>query len=70
MVNKSHEITLVPRRPVIGRQLDLEVMVAVQGGAVTWQSGLQREMGCMRGLLLHSADCRSANSCDIWSTIA
>ncbi len=37
IVERSHEFTLVPWRPVIDRQLGREVMGAVQGGSVSWQ---------------------------------
>ena len=42
VVEKSHEFTLVPWRPVIDRQLGREVMGVVQGGSVSWQLGRQR----------------------------
>jgi type IV secretory pathway VirD2 relaxase len=42
LVEKSHEFTLVPWRPVIDRQLGREVMGVVQGGSVSWQLGRQR----------------------------
>ncbi|WP_374544377.1 relaxase/mobilization nuclease domain-containing protein [Rhodoblastus sp.] len=42
IVEKSHEFTLVPWRPVIDRQLGREVMGVVQGGSVSWQLGRQR----------------------------
>lgn len=42
LVEKSHEFTLVPWRPVIDRQLGREVMGIVQGGSVSWQLGRQR----------------------------
>ncbi len=42
VVEKSHEFTLVPWRPVIDRQLSREVMGVVQGGSVSWQLGRQR----------------------------
>ncbi|SFO44966.1 Protein of unknown function [Roseovarius lutimaris] len=42
VVEKSHEFTLVPWRPVIDRQLGREVMGIVQGGSVSWQFGRQR----------------------------
>ncbi len=45
MVEKSHEFTLVPWRPVIDRQLGKEVMGVVQGGSVSWQLGRQRGLG-------------------------
>lgn len=44
-VEKSHEFTLVPWRPVINRQLGREVMGIVQGGSVSWQLGQQRGLG-------------------------
>nr|WP_295809059.1 DUF3363 domain-containing protein [uncultured Nitratireductor sp.] len=44
VVEKSHEFTLVPWRPVIDRQLGREVMGVVQGGSVSWQLGRQREI--------------------------
>jgi hypothetical protein len=45
IVEKSHEFTLVPWRPVIDRQLGREVMGVVQGGSVSWQLGRQRGLG-------------------------
>lgn len=42
IVEKSHEFTLVPWRPVIDRQLGREVIGVVQGGSVSWQVGRQR----------------------------
>lgn len=42
VVEKSHEFTLVPWRPVIDRQLGREVMGVVQGGSIAWQLGRQR----------------------------
>ena len=45
IVEKSHEFTLVPWRPVIDRQLGREVMGIVQGGSVSWQLGRQRGLG-------------------------
>jgi len=45
VVEKSHEFTLVPWRPVIDRQLGREVMGVVQGGSVSWQMGRQRGLG-------------------------
>jgi hypothetical protein len=44
VVEKSHEFTLVPWRPVIDRQLGREVAGVVQGGSVSWQLGRQRGM--------------------------
>ncbi len=44
IVEKSHEFTLVPWRPVIDRQLGREVAGIVQGGSVSWQLGRQREI--------------------------
>jgi hypothetical protein len=45
VVEKSHEFTLVPWRPVIDRQLGREVMGVVQGGSVSWQFGKRHELG-------------------------
>ncbi|UEX83589.1 DUF3363 domain-containing protein [Shinella zoogloeoides] len=45
VVEKSHEFTLVPWRPVIDRQLGREVIGVVQGGSVSWQLGRQRGLG-------------------------
>ena len=45
IVEKSHEFTLVPWRPVIDRQLGKEVTGIVQGGSVAWQLGRQRGLG-------------------------
>lgn len=42
IVEKSHEFTLVPWRPVIDRQLGREVIGVVQGGSVSWRVGRQR----------------------------
>ncbi len=45
IVEKSHEFTLVPWRPVIDLQLGREVMGVVEGGSVSWQLGRQRGLG-------------------------
>jgi len=45
LVEKSHEFTLVPWRPVIDRQLGREVMGVVQGDSVSWLLGRQRGIG-------------------------
>ena len=45
IVERSHEFTLVPWRPVIDRQLGHEVFGIVQGGSVSWQLGRQRGLG-------------------------
>ena len=45
IVEKSHEFTLVPWRPVIERQLGREVMGVVRAGSVSWQLGRQRGLG-------------------------
>ncbi|WP_437437290.1 DUF3363 domain-containing protein [Shinella daejeonensis] len=45
VVEKSHEFTLVPWRPVIDRQLGREVMGVVQGGSISWQLGRQKGLG-------------------------
>ncbi len=42
MVEKTHEFTLVPWRPIIDRQLGREVAGIMQGGSVSWQLGRQR----------------------------
>lgn len=42
IVEKSHEFTLVPWRPVIDRRLGREVSGIVQGGSVSWQLGRQK----------------------------
>ena len=42
IVEKSHEFTLVPWRPVIDRQLGREVSGIVRNGSVSWQLGRQR----------------------------
>lgn len=42
VVEKAHEFTLVPWRPVIDHQLGREVSGIVQGGSVSWQIGRQR----------------------------
>lgn len=42
LVEKSHEFTLVPWRPVIDRQLGRAVMGVMRGGSVSWQLGRQR----------------------------
>lgn len=45
IVEKSHEFTLVPWRPVVDRQLGRDVSGIVQGGSVSWQLGRQRGLG-------------------------
>jgi len=45
VVEKSHEFTLVPWRPVIDRQLGREVIGVVQSGSVSWQLERQRGVG-------------------------
>lgn len=45
VIEKSHEFTLVPWRPVIDRQLGREVMGIVQSGSVSWQFGRQKGLG-------------------------
>ncbi|WP_393992875.1 DUF3363 domain-containing protein [Xanthobacter oligotrophicus] len=45
IVEKRHEFTLVPWRPVIDRQLGREVTGIVQGGSVSWQLGRQKGLG-------------------------
>ncbi len=45
IIEKSHEFTLVPWRPVIDRQLGRVVMGVVQGGSVSWQLGRTRGLG-------------------------
>ena len=45
VVEKSHEFTLVPWRPVIDRELDRRVIGVVQGGSVSWPLGGHRELG-------------------------
>ncbi|WP_409050035.1 DUF3363 domain-containing protein [Agrobacterium vitis] len=45
IVEKSHEFTLVPWRPVIDRQHGKEVTGIVQSGSVSWQMGRQRGLG-------------------------
>ena len=42
IVEKSHEFTLVPWRPVIDQQLGREATGIVQGGSVSWQMGRER----------------------------
>ena len=42
IVEKAHEFTLVPWRPVIDRRLGREVMGVVRGGSVSWQLGRAR----------------------------
>ena len=42
VVEKSHEFTLVPWRPVIDRQLGREVSGIVQGGSVSWKPCRQK----------------------------
>nr|WP_247883478.1 DUF3363 domain-containing protein [Brucella intermedia] len=44
IVEKSHEFTLVPWRPVIDRQLGREVTGIVQGGSASWRIGRQNEL--------------------------
>lgn len=45
IVERSHEFTLVPWRPVIDRQLGREVTGVVRGGSVSWAMGRQRGLG-------------------------
>jgi hypothetical protein len=45
IVEKSHEFTLVPWRPVIDRQLGREVMGVVLSGSVSWELGKTRGLG-------------------------
>lgn len=45
IVEKSHEFTLVPWRPVIERQRGREVFGIVQGGSISWQLGQKRDLG-------------------------
>ncbi|MCW0983658.1 DUF3363 domain-containing protein [Agrobacterium sp. BT-220-3] len=45
IVEKSHEFTLLPWRPVIDDQLGKEVNGIVQGRSVSWQMGRQRGLG-------------------------
>ncbi|MBC2887622.1 DUF3363 domain-containing protein [Ochrobactrum sp. CM-21-5] len=44
IVEKSHEFSLVPWRPVIDRQLGREVTGIVQGGSASWKIGRQNEL--------------------------
>ncbi len=45
IVEKSHEFTLVPWRPVIDRQFGREVAGVMQGETVSWQIKRQRGLG-------------------------
>lgn len=45
VVEKSHDFSLVPWRPVVDRQLGREVAGIVHSGSVTWQLGRQRGLG-------------------------
>jgi type IV secretory pathway VirD2 relaxase len=45
ILEKSHEFTLVPWRPVIDRQLGRQVMGVMQRGSIDWQLGKQRGLG-------------------------
>lgn len=45
IVEKAHEFTLVPWRPVIDRQLGREVSGTVQAGSVSWHLVRQRDLG-------------------------
>ncbi|MBB2168148.1 relaxase/mobilization nuclease and DUF3363 domain-containing protein [Gluconacetobacter aggeris] len=45
IVEKSHEFTLVPWRPVIERQIGRDVAGTVQGRSVSWQIGRSRGLG-------------------------
>lgn len=45
IVEKPHEVTLVPWRPFIDRQLGREVAGIVHGDSVSWQLGRQRGLG-------------------------
>lgn len=42
VVEKAHDFTLVPWRPIIDRQLGREATDIMQGGSVSWRLGLQR----------------------------
>ncbi|WP_338149334.1 relaxase/mobilization nuclease domain-containing protein [Aureimonas altamirensis] len=44
VIEKSHEFTLVPWRPVIDRQLGREVAGVVQGGSVSWHMGRRPDL--------------------------
>lgn len=44
IVEKSHEFTLVPWRPVMDRQLGREVMGMVLNGSVSWQLGRHKSL--------------------------
>ena len=45
LIEKAHEFTLVPWRPVMDRQLDREVYGQMRGGSVSWQFGRQKGLG-------------------------
>jgi hypothetical protein len=45
IIEKAHEFTLVPWRPVIDRQLGREVTDVLQGGSVSWQLLKHRGIG-------------------------
>ena len=45
VVEKAHEFSLVPWRPVIDRQLGREIAGVVQGGSISWQLGRQKGLG-------------------------
>lgn len=44
VVEKAHEFTLVPWRPVIEKYLGRDVTGLVRGGSVSWQLGRQRDL--------------------------
>nr|WP_319498726.1 DUF3363 domain-containing protein [uncultured Cohaesibacter sp.] len=45
LIEKTHEFTLVPWRPVMDRQLGREVFGQMRGGSVSWQFGRQKGLG-------------------------
>ncbi|WP_319411294.1 DUF3363 domain-containing protein [uncultured Cohaesibacter sp.] len=45
LIEKGHEFTLVPWRPVMDRQLGREVFGQMRGGSVSWQFGRQKGLG-------------------------
>ncbi|WP_394699023.1 DUF3363 domain-containing protein [uncultured Cohaesibacter sp.] len=45
LIEKAHEFTLVPWRPVMDRQLGREVFGQMRGGSVSWQFGRQKGLG-------------------------
>ena len=45
LVERSHEFTLVPWRPVIEKQLGQQVTALIRGGGISWEFGRTRGLG-------------------------